>query len=176
MTISQVMTPTRLSHAILAAANADTVRALAARCDLSPSTLSKLVSTQRRIDVDTLQALCTRTPPDVGLKLLLAHLHDEVERAGRDESDVIISGRHIDTDDDLTLLADEMKAERARRSDYLRAVIHDLAEMVRGYRRRVARGYPPQHDTPLELVADHKQEKMKPSPPKPDAPGSDAAP
>lgn len=128
------MNPTRLSHAIIAASDASSARALAATCGISPSTLSKLVSTSRRIDVDTLHALCTKTAPRVGLAILLEHLRDEVDRAGRAQTDVAIAATGESADDDLAVLAAELMHERTRGASELRSMLHDLANLVRRYR------------------------------------------
>lgn len=147
------MNPTRLSLAILAATNSETVRALAKRCGLSPSTVSKLISKPRRVEPDTLRALCTRAKGDEGLKFLLAHIHDEIERAGRSEEELVISRRAPDSDDDLQLLADELAQEKARDGDELRAVVQDLAKMVRSYRARIRRE---REDRDGFMAAEHK--------------------
>ncbi len=155
------MNPTCVSHAILAAADSSSVRALAAACSLSPSTLSKLVSTDRRIDPETLRALCTRTAPHVGLAILLEHLRDEVERAGRAQTEVAINATGKSADDDLAILASELVIERQRGGTELRSVLHDLANLVRNYRRATSQQTYPE-PIPMEPAAAEDGDEAEP--------------
>lgn len=126
------MARTHLSHALLALAASDSARALAERCQISPSTLSKLISSDRRIDVDTLHKLCSiETDSRGGLELLLAHLRDEVDRGGRLQTEVSITADDSTHDDDIRLLAAESPSDPE-----LRAVLHDLAQLIRSARAR----------------------------------------
>jgi hypothetical protein len=145
--------PTQLSQELLVAADESSLLAIAGACDLAPSTLSSLVNKRRRADEATLRALCTRTPGPTGLRLLLAHLHDEVERSGRNEHEVTIAARGRKAQDDLSVLADELAAG-GDQADALRAVLHDLAELTRSYRRRQAREARPGPGADPELIAD----------------------
>ena len=145
--------PTQLSQELLVAADESSLLAIAGACDLAPSTLSSLVNKRRRADEATLRALCTRTPGPTGLRLLLAHLHDEVERSGRNEHEVTITARGRKAQDDLSVLADELAAG-GDQAEALRAVLHDLAELTRSYRRRQAREVLPLPSATDELSAD----------------------
>jgi hypothetical protein len=124
-----------------------------------------------RADEVTLRALCTRTPGPVGLKLLLAHLHDEVERSGRTAHEVTIAARGRKPQDDLSVLADEFAAG-GEHADALRAVVHDLVELSRSYRRRLAREVRPLPgaDGELAAAADAFTKAALSATPRPDAP------
>lgn len=113
------------------------MRAIAAMCAISPSTLSKLISTDRRIDEKTLRKLCDRKNKFEGsLHVLLAHLRDEIDRAGRSQLEVKITSQVMDADDDIALL------ESHSRDDIeLKAIIHDLAQLVRSIQRK-SNNYP----------------------------------
>jgi transcriptional regulator with XRE-family HTH domain len=126
------MPATYLSQALLALASTGSARALAEKVGVSPSTLSKLISTDRRIDENTLHKLCANTE-GAGLELLLAHLRDEVDRAGRLQTEVGISGDELTDDADIRVLAHE-----AIDNSELRDVLRDLARMVRAARAREA--------------------------------------
>lgn len=106
-------------------------------CAISPSTLSKLISTDRRIDEKTLRKLCDRKNKFEGsLHVLLAHLRDEIDRAGRSQLEVKITSQVMDADDDIALL------ESHSRDDIeLKAIIHDLAQLVRSIQRK-SNNYP----------------------------------
>jgi hypothetical protein len=165
------MLPTQLSQELLVAADETSLLAIAGVCNLAPSTLSSLVNKRRRADEATLRALCTRTPGPVGLRLLLAHLHDEVERSGRNEHEVSIAARGRKAQDDLSVLADELSAG-GDHADALRAVLHDLAELARSYRRRLAREALPLPSATDELIedADAFTKAALSAKPQPDAP------
>ena len=65
--------------------------------------------------------------------MLLAHLRDEVERAGRSQTEIEVKANGVDSADDILLLEDQ-----ARNDKELGAILHDLAEMVRAFRRKLA--------------------------------------
>ena len=144
------MIPTHLSHALLAATSDTSVRALATECGISPSTLSRLISDDRRVDEETLRKLCHANPREAaGLRLLIAHLRDEIERAGRKQTEIKIStpGASAD-DDDILLLQEDIRTDRN-----LRAIIHDLAQMARAIRRKKARHEYPERPSDSDLAA-----------------------
>src|SRR5690606_10637922 len=83
----------------------------------------------RRPDPETLKSLCTKLPDaSDGLHLLVAHLRDEIGRAGRRQSEIAIEAS--DVDDDIRLLLDEAAID-----DDIRTLLHDLATLVRKQRR-----------------------------------------
>lgn len=131
------MSQTHLAHALLAITGTSSIRALATACHVSPSTLSRLISDERRIDEETLRKICQRNPDqNSGLRLLIAHLRDEIDRAGRLQTEVQISPAAIsDEDDDILLLQEDSQTD-----EDLRAIVHDLARMARAIRRKKAAG------------------------------------
>lgn len=155
------MAHTHLAHALLALAGSKSASAVAKQAAISPSTLSKLISTDRRIDEDTLRKLCSMLPnPKAGLELLFAHLRDEVDRAGRLQTEINITADEATYDDDIRLLATESPNDGD-----LRAILHDLAQLVRNARAKLA-AYE-QRELPLQAVADPKpDEKINPPAPR----------
>lgn len=144
-----------LSHALLALIDrrGSSATALAAIAGIHQVTVSRACAGER-LSVDSLRALCTKQlNPRDGLDLLLAHLRDEVERAGRHQTEVNISADTTTHEDDIRLLETQ-----ARDDSELRAILHDLAELVRSMQRKLAaRPYP----------TDHGQELMVAEPPPP---------
>jgi len=132
---------THLAHTLLALRDrhSTTLSAIAASSGLDQGALSKLIGHGRRPDVATLRALCAAQPDARdGLALLLAHLRDEVDRAGRSQTEVRISGETTEPASDIRLLE-----EQARHDEELRAILHDLAQLVRAVRRKLS-AIPPQ--------------------------------
>lgn len=129
---------TNLSTALLGLrATGLTLTDIAQATGIAQSSLSRLIAENRRPDVDTLRALCVKSPCDEAgkLDLLLAHLRDEVDRAGRLQTDVRISRGERPTDD-LAILADELQDEYARGSSELRDLLHGLAGLCLAHRQR----------------------------------------
>jgi hypothetical protein len=137
------MALTHLSHALLALIDRrnTTATALGSEVGLHQVTVSRACAGER-LSVDSLRALCTHQPDSRdGLELLLAHLRDEVERAGRLQTEVSITAEGKDATSDIRLLE-----EQARTDPELNAILHDLAQLVRNIRRK----YPVQlADAPL---------------------------
>lgn len=117
-------------------------RELAARCEISPSTLTNIMDGQR-CSPEVLQILSSKITDKTKLvgdrlasfRLLFAHLHDEIIRAGGDPSQVFI--RHIEGVDIQRLnLTPEFNADlgiiakQAAEDDQLREVISDLAGYI----------------------------------------------
>ena len=113
---------------------------LATLTGVSAPTINRL--NQHRISPESLRALCTRTPAPYALEILIAHLRDEIERAGRLQSEGQIEAANVRADD-LTLLAIE-----AQSNPDLRDMLHDLANLVRRYQR---------HQTETELMVAEPQ-------------------
>ncbi len=136
-----------LSHALVALLDrrGTTATALAAEIGVHQTTVSR-ACTGERLSVDSLRALChgQRNAQD-GLDLLLAHLRDEVERAGRLQTEITIEVDHHQVDSDVRLLE-----EQSRHDEDLKAILSDLARMVRSIRRK----YPSEQYTELSLVAE----------------------
>jgi len=142
-----MMNPTNLSLALwgLIARRKITATQLAAEVGLNQSTVSRACSSEpRRIDIPTLRALCSgQLNQRDGLELLLAHLRDEVERAGRTQTEVSIVAAAVSPDDDIAVLAAEMRDGNAE----LIALIRDMAQLARMIRRT----YPKFRDNPESL-------------------------
>jgi hypothetical protein len=108
---------------------------LAPEVGIAQNVLSTYISGRRYPDDSGLRALCTRWPdPRGGLRILIAHLHDRINAAGRPgEVDVsprdhtALPVRH-QVEADLATLRSE-----AYRTDYddVRALLHDLADLIR---------------------------------------------
>jgi hypothetical protein len=116
-----------LSHALLALIDRRKTSAsrLGQACGIHQTTVSRACAGER-LSVESLRALCTRQQhPRDGLALLLAHLRDEVERAGRSQTEVAITADTHDVADDILTLE-----EQARTDSHLAAILHDLAKMV----------------------------------------------
>lgn len=103
-----------------------TISAIAAAAGMSQATLSRACA-GRRLEERTLRALCTSQPdPRDGLDLLVAHLRDEVVRAGRLDHEVTVRADSRTLEPDLRLLAAE-----AEQDESLRGLIADLAALCR---------------------------------------------
>lgn len=130
------MSTTHLSHALLGllTRRAISAKQLADETGLTQSTISRACSSRhQRLDVPSLRALCTSQPdPRDSLEILLAHLRDEVERAGRTIAEVAISATGRTPDDDIAVLAAEMRDG----NEELIALIRDMAQLARAIRRR----------------------------------------
>lgn len=105
---------------------------LAELCGVAQSTISRTMH-GRRVHTDTLRALCTQLPEDAdGLDILIAHLRDEIDRAGRLQTEIRIEADAHDHEEDIRLLASESQVDAD-----LRAILHDLARLVRRGRIRL---------------------------------------
>lgn len=117
-------------------------REMALRCEISPSTMRNIIDGQR-CSPEVLQILSSKITEKTKLagdrlaqfRLLFAHLHDEIIRAGGDPSQVFI--RHIEGVDIQRLnLTPEFNADlgiiakQAAEDDQLREVISDLAGYI----------------------------------------------
>lgn len=153
------MATTHLSQALLALIDrrAHTATSLAKACGVHQVTVSRACAGER-LSVESLKALCTRqTVASDGLELLLAHLRDEVERAGRSQTELDIAANGHAATDDILLLE-----EQARDDKELSAILHDLADMVRTFRRKLAEQsntlrYPTANESPAEQAAAEDQ-------------------
>jgi len=154
------MATTHLSQALLALIDrrAHTATSLAKACGVHQVTVSRACAGER-LSVESLKARCTRqTVASDGLELLLAHLRDEVERAGRSQTELDIAANGHAATDDILLLE-----EQARDDKELSAILHDLADMVRAFRRKLAEQnntlrYPQvQDEPPADQVAAENQ-------------------
>lgn len=141
-----------LSHALLALIDRhkSSATALAAIAGIHQVTVSRACSGER-LSVESLKALCTKQPnPRDGLELLLAHLRDEVDRAGRHQTEVKIDADTATPDSDIRLLE-----AQAREDKELRAILHDLAQLVRAMHRKLAaRPYATEHGRDLAAAED----------------------
>jgi transcriptional regulator with XRE-family HTH domain len=140
--------PSHLSQALLAYIAREKISgsSLARLVGLDQSTISRACSGQR-LAPDTLKALGTSLgrPRDEKL-LILAHLHDEIERAGRRPEEFEISSDEGILDTDFSLLVSQ-----AARDPDLAAIIEDLAKMTRSYMRKSGNYHQP--DTSPNLIA-----------------------
>lgn len=127
------MIPTNLSSTLraLIVTGKETASKFALERGLSQSTISRLIAEDRRIDPETLRTLATHDDKE-GLEILIAHLRDEIDRSGRLQSEVQIDAADVRLDD-LTLLATE-----AQTNPDLRAMLHDMASLVRRYQTNEA--------------------------------------
>lgn len=122
-------------------------------CGLHPATVSRLNAGERPA-LETLKAICTRYPNKTGvLGLLVAHLRDEIERAGRSQAEIEVSVNRL-ADDDIHTLAD-----CAREDADLAAILHDLAQLARRMRDKSPAAivrYPLHADGPEQAVAEEQ--------------------
>jgi hypothetical protein len=133
-----------------------TAFAIAAAAGMSHATLSRACA-GRRLEERTLRALCTSQPdPRDGLDLLVAHLRDEVVRAGRLDHEVSVRADSRTLEPDLRLLASE-----AEHDDTLRGLLADLAALCRA--RPIAQSYPTDHGHVL-MVAEAPPPTLKHGP------------
>jgi transcriptional regulator with XRE-family HTH domain len=121
-----------LSTAIYAACARCSQRELAELTGISQGTISRLASEDRRIDASTLRALCTNLPPPVGLEVLIGHLRDEIQRAGRSQAELVIAPPGKPPTDYISTLA-----SAAADDEELRALLIDLAKMVEVHVKRL---------------------------------------
>ncbi|MDF3056817.1 MAG: hypothetical protein K0R17_1032 [Rariglobus sp.] len=110
---------------------------------LSAATISRLLSGDRPA-VDTLHTMSTKWPDSrASLGLLVAHLRDEIDRAGRNQAEIEVTASTIDETDDIHLLARE-----ARHDPELAAILHDFAKMIRAHKKR----YPEANESDLRAA------------------------
>jgi transcriptional regulator with XRE-family HTH domain len=85
---------------------------LAQRAGLSAPGINRAENKRRRVEIDTLRALCTCWPvPASNIKVLIAHLHDEIARAGH--------------------CGDEYEIEHRNTPANYRSATHELQEIAR---------------------------------------------
>lgn len=137
------MARNHLSIAILSAASGTTVRALAETCGVDPSTLSRLISENRRIGSETLEALCSRLSYAAGTQILLGHINDEITRSGRSTLDWTVQPKQPGVADisDLAMLESAISGPSKLTDDVaneLNGLVHHLANLVRSHRAREA--------------------------------------
>lgn len=101
---------------------------IATNAGLSQVVLSRACNGTRP-EVKTLRALCTSQPDHRdNIDLLVAHLRDEIERAGHSTHEIEINADSSRLDDDLRLLLEE-----AKHDPQLAAVLRQLATFVRSH-------------------------------------------
>jgi transcriptional regulator with XRE-family HTH domain len=152
---SHDMARTHLGLALISATDKMTASAVAEACSVSQSTISRLMSSDRRIDVDTLHALCNRLGADVGTQILYNHLLDEITRAGRSTRDWKISSNGA-TADDLSVIESAINGDQ--RIEEMAELVHHLANLVRNQRKLAgkppATTYPFPDDGDAQAVAE----------------------
>lgn len=105
-----------------------TAREIAECAGLHHTLLSRACNGSR-LETRSLHALCTSQPhPRDNLDLLIAHLRDEIERAGHSTSEIEIVADEARVDDDLRILLEE-----ARNDEQLRGMLRQLAGFVRSH-------------------------------------------
>lgn len=119
---------TYLGRAVVALCEArhTTAQAIARYAGMSHATLGRACQ-GRRLEERTLRALCTQQPDTRdGLDLLLAHLRDEIDRAGRRSSEIQIEIDGRIQEPDIRLLEQE-----AARDPQLAALLVRIAALCR---------------------------------------------
>lgn len=107
--------------------------AFASKIGVHQTTISRITAGERPA-VDTLRGMCTRWPDSrATLGLLVAHLRDEIDRAGRTQAEVDITAAEVE-DDDIHLLARE-----STKDPELAGLLRQMAELIRAHRAREAR-------------------------------------
>ncbi len=120
------MTQTHLAAALLAVTHDSSVKALAERAGVAQSTLSRMVTKGTRAEPDTLEMICAQLSPLQAREILVAHVRDEITRAGFTALDLDL----ITPDDpgaDLNLLA------RVSDEPEFKAMIGELARFARSF-------------------------------------------
>lgn len=111
---------------------------LARMSGLAQSTIARIIGEERRPDIHTLEALCNAwndAPYELGL--LCEHLRDEITRAGKRESDVLLHPKdaprpnHEQLDADIEVIRSEAIQHRDMHN-----LIADMAAIVRRHRSR----------------------------------------
>lgn len=128
MLLKYSMSTTNLGRAVayICSVKGTTQTQIAHNAGLSQVILSRACSGTRP-EVKTLRALCTCQPdPRDNLELLVAHLRDEIERAGHGTHEIEISADVAQLDDDLRVLLEE-----ARTDEQLAAMLRQLAAFIR---------------------------------------------
>jgi transcriptional regulator with XRE-family HTH domain len=128
MLLTVAMSTSHLGRAVafICTTKGTTQTQIAAHAGLSQVILSRACSGTRP-EVRSLRALCTCQPdPRDNLDLLVAHLRDEIERAGHSTADIEIAADCTQIDDDLRLLLEEAKNDQQ-----LSGMLHQLAAFVR---------------------------------------------
>lgn len=154
------MSLTHLGRAVqfIAGIRGTTATEIAAHASLSHVILSR-ASNGTRLEARSLRALCTCQPdPRDNLDLLIAHLRDEIERAGHSTSEIEMTADTSRIDDDLRLLLQEAKAD-----DQLRGMLCQLASFVRTHPMRSEE--PPALMLAEEPAVYNAKPKKKPTPP-----------
>jgi len=176
------MSLTHLGKAVqfIAGTRNTTATQIAANAGLSQVVISRACA-GTRLEAKSLYALCTSQPdPRDNIDLLIAHLRDEIERAGHSTAEIEVTADTSNIKDDLRLLVEEAKYD-----PQLRGMLHQLASFLRTHpmqaeslmvaeeQEAYAAGTRPRTDS---LRADFPEATPPPAPtPKPAAPGSGKA-
>lgn len=123
------MKRTHLALALISATKDTTITDLAAKASVAQSTLSRLISTERRIDIDTLRALYTNLEREPADKILLNHILDEITRAGGSTLEWQIASRGAREDSDLSVL--ELAISGPHRLKDFPEMVRHLANLAR---------------------------------------------
>lgn len=134
---------------------------LAPALGIAQNVLSTYISGRRYPDDAGLRALCTRWPDlRAGLRILLAHLHDRINVAGRSGEVEVRAAADTAAPVRTQVEADlaTLRAE-AYREDYddVRALLHNLAELIRS-------STPAASDIPLARAAESGEPGPRPQP------------
>ena len=117
------------AFAAFIAASKKPARDFAQAIGIGQATISRVASGERPA-VDTLHAMCTKWPDQrATLGLLVAHLRDEIDRAGRDQTEITVEADGFE-EADIQLLA-----RVAKDDPDLKAILHHFAQMIRGHKK-----------------------------------------
>jgi hypothetical protein len=137
--------------AFICGKNKCTARFIAECAGLHHTMLSR-ASHGGRLEAKSLRALCTSQPdPRDNLDLLVAHLRDEIERAGHSTHEIEINADTARIDDDLRCLLEEAKSD-----DQLAGMLRQLAAFVRTHPLQ------PENDLTLLQPEAHAAEDQSP--------------
>jgi len=142
------------AHEIMRRINArqGTQREFARISGLDPATLTRLIHGLRPTE-DVLRRVVAAWPARAdGIAILCAHLRDEIARAGAQESEIHVAPTRDTADQTLTSIVHELR-RYASRDESVRALLEDLAVVLRAADHAAARG--------LQVAADAPADKKK---------------
>jgi transcriptional regulator with XRE-family HTH domain len=140
-------------------------------CSLTHSAINRAENSPRRPDPPTLRALCTCWPDrTAGLRVLIAHLEDEITRAGRGRSEIDITESDADHDGGPARDLHAIRAHDADLYDRLTRLIARLRAMSSDAAGRSPQPLQAAAEPAPEYGTEPRENKSRPNPPPKPAP------